>query len=237
MILNGEVPRQNLQTPHSLLVAPIVYHQVIAPHHVPVPVGRRARLRCRPVSGLGARRESLVRSALNYHHRRRCVLPRSRFHLVQLLSIPSRKDHQQQDRGGYRRCYATNDADDHGHCFGAHLLAHDYCQRDGKDQSHHEQGLFYAQADAADTDIQSPLPVVHQRHPSVHLCAWQTAHRAAAMTPALPLPYDNFVPITHSPSLDSLYLLPQTFRQADGSSATGTDGSAICAGGRQPQRL
>jgi len=77
MALDGEVPRQKLQTPHSFLVAPLVYHQVIPPHNVELPVDRRARLRRRPVSSLGSWREGLGRPTLDHHHRRRGVLPRS----------------------------------------------------------------------------------------------------------------------------------------------------------------
>ena len=82
MVLNGEALRQNLQTPLLFLVAPVVYHQVIPSHYVELPVDRRSRLRRRPVSSLWAWREGLGRATLNHHHRRRGVLPRSRFHLV-----------------------------------------------------------------------------------------------------------------------------------------------------------
>ena len=75
MVPCGGYPGRTIRPLVCFLVPPVIYHHVIPTNYVELPVDCRARMRGGPVSCLGARWESLGRSSLNHHYRRRGLLP------------------------------------------------------------------------------------------------------------------------------------------------------------------
>jgi hypothetical protein len=116
-------------------VPAIIQKQIIAPDYVELAVGLRRRGRCGPIACVRSWRQPLLPASLDDYHWWIPPLSGPVLDFLKPLPLPARQHYQEQHRCGDPCRYPTDNAHHYGHRFGAHLLAYNDRQGDGKYQA------------------------------------------------------------------------------------------------------